>query len=92
MLAPGDKVREDLRLPALGGILGVGLGLSIAGLLKLGLPGLPVETPIEYVAAALAVSLIVGLTSGDCSCASGVPTAGWLALLPLLLIRRRRTV
>jgi putative ABC transport system permease protein len=55
---------EAMLLSLGGGILGVGVGLGIAGLLKLSLPGLPVETPLEYVAAALVVSLLVGLASG----------------------------
>ena len=47
-----------------GGALGVCVGLAIAWTLTLWVPGLPVVTPPEYVAAALGVSLAVGLLSG----------------------------
>lgn len=47
-----------------GGVLGLAAGLAIAGGLRLALPGLPVSTPPEYAAAAILVSLGVGLASG----------------------------
>jgi putative ABC transport system permease protein len=47
-----------------GGALGVGAGMGVATTLQLALPGLPVHTPAGYVAAALAMSLAVGLASG----------------------------
>ncbi len=47
---------------ALGVLLATGLGLS--QLLHLYVPALPVQTPVEYVLLALAVSLVVGLASG----------------------------
>ena len=55
---------EAALLSTAGGALGVGAGLGLAGLLRLVVPGMPVRTPPEYVAAALAVSLAVGLASG----------------------------
>lgn len=47
-----------------GGAIGVATGLGIAYGLTVVLPGLPVVTPPEFVAAALGVSLAVGLLSG----------------------------
>jgi putative ABC transport system permease protein len=38
--------------------------MGIAWLVRLFLPGLPVTTPPRYVAAAILVSLVVGLASG----------------------------
>jgi len=55
---------EAALLSTLGGIGGVAAGIGIARLAQLVLPGLPVETPIEYVVAAILVSLAVGLASG----------------------------
>jgi len=51
-------------LSTLGGALGVAGGIGVARLLALLVPGLPVRTPLNYVAAAIAVSLSVGLLSG----------------------------
>jgi putative ABC transport system permease protein len=55
---------EAMLLSLSGGSLGVLAGLGIARLLKWSLPGLPVETPMAYVAAALLISVAVGLASG----------------------------
>ena len=55
---------EAVALSLGGGLLGVAAGLGVAWLLGLALPGLPVQTPPEYVLAALAVSIAVGLASG----------------------------
>ncbi len=55
---------EAAVLSVAGGAVGVAAGLGIARALTLWLPGLPVATPPEYVAAALGVSLAVGLLSG----------------------------
>ncbi len=51
-------------LSTAGGALGVGAGIGTARLLQLGLPGLPVRTPVEYVLGALLLSFVVGLLSG----------------------------
>jgi len=55
---------EAAVLSSTGGLAGVATGLGIAALLRVAVPGMPVRTPPEYVAAALAVSLAVGLASG----------------------------
>jgi putative ABC transport system permease protein len=55
---------EAALLSTLGGILGLCLGIGCARLLHLYVPALPVQTPPEFVAMALAVSLFVGLASG----------------------------
>jgi putative ABC transport system permease protein len=55
---------EAMLLSLSGGLLGVLTGLGIARLLQLGIPGLPVETPLLYVVAALGISIFVGLVSG----------------------------
>ena len=47
-----------------GGVLGVAVGLGGARLLAMFVPGLPVETPHEFVVAAIVVSIVVGLSSG----------------------------
>jgi putative ABC transport system permease protein len=51
-------------LSTAGGALGVVAGIGTARLLQLGLPGLPVRTPVEYVLGALLLSFVVGLLSG----------------------------
>jgi putative ABC transport system permease protein len=51
-------------LSTAGGATGILSGLGIARLLKIALPRLPVQTPPEYIAAALALSFTVGLLSG----------------------------
>ena len=51
-------------LSLIGGAIGIGLGMAIARTIQLFVPGLPIHTPLPYVVAALAVSLVVGLASG----------------------------
>jgi len=55
---------EAAALATLGGTLGVALGLGLGGVLRLVVPGLPVETPLRFVVAGLAVSVLTGLVSG----------------------------
>jgi putative ABC transport system permease protein len=47
-----------------GGLIGLVVGLGVAGLIHAFLPGLPVRIPFEFVILAVAVSLFVGLLSG----------------------------
>ncbi len=51
-------------LATAGGAFGIAAGIGIARALKIVLPRLPVNTPIHYVLAALALSFTVGLLSG----------------------------
>lgn len=55
---------EAAALASLGGLFGVGAGLGICALLRAAIPGLPIHTPIEFLIAAVAISLLTGLLSG----------------------------
>jgi putative ABC transport system permease protein len=55
---------ESAGLALVGGIAGLLLGLGVGAALRWIVPGLPVETPLRFVAAALVTSLGVGLLSG----------------------------
>jgi putative ABC transport system permease protein len=55
---------EASLLSLAGGGLGILTGMAVAEALRLAVPRLPVYTPPEYVASAIAVSLAVGLVSG----------------------------
>ena len=55
---------ESAGVALAGGVAGLVLGFGIGALLRWLVPGLPVETPLGFVAAALATSLGVGLLSG----------------------------
>lgn len=55
---------EAAVLSLAGGVLGVATGMGIAWLLPAAVPGLPVQTRVSFVIAALIVSLAVGLLSG----------------------------
>jgi putative ABC transport system permease protein len=55
---------EAAALSTLGGLAGIVLGLGAGGLLRLAVPGLPVETPVRFVLAGLLVSVLTGLLAG----------------------------
>lgn len=55
---------EASLLAGVGGALGLGFGLGCCALLRALVPGLPIHTPLEFVVAALAVSLFTGLIAG----------------------------
>ena len=55
---------EATVLATVGGAAGLLAGIGLANLLRAAVPGLPVHTPPELAAAALAVSLLTGLASG----------------------------
>jgi putative ABC transport system permease protein len=55
---------EAVLVATAGGVAGIGAGYGIAGLARLVVPELPLTTPPSAVAAALAMSLVVGVASG----------------------------
>jgi putative ABC transport system permease protein len=55
---------EAAGLAGLGGLAGVAVGIGLGVLLRLAVPGLPVETPMRFVLAGLATSVLTGLVSG----------------------------
>jgi putative ABC transport system permease protein len=55
---------EAAALAGLGGIAGVVVGLGLGAVLRVAVPGLPVETPLRFVVAGLTVSVATGLVSG----------------------------
>ncbi len=55
---------EAAALATAGGLAGVAAGLGLAALLRVAVPGLPVETPVAFVLLAVAVSVATGLASG----------------------------
>ncbi|MDR7420720.1 MAG: ABC transporter permease [Armatimonadota bacterium] len=55
---------EGTILSGAGGLLALAAGLGLAAAVGVALPAVPVETPIAFVVAAPAVSLLVGLASG----------------------------
>lgn len=55
---------EAVVLTVIGGALGVAFGVGVALLARLLVPGLPIYTPLEYVAAALGVSALTGVIAG----------------------------
>ena len=55
---------EAAALATLGGLAGILLGLGLGAGLRLVVPGLPVETPVRFVVAGLATSVLTGLVSG----------------------------
>jgi putative ABC transport system permease protein len=55
---------ESVVLAAIGGLLGLMLGIGIAQLLHLALPDMPVHTPWSFAFAALATSAAIGLLAG----------------------------
>lgn len=60
----GLFLSESVMLAALGGMLGLLLGIGLAQLLRLALPTLPVHTPWSFAVGALAMSAIIGLLAG----------------------------
>jgi predicted lysophospholipase L1 biosynthesis ABC-type transport system permease subunit len=55
---------EAVALSALGGVLGLALGIGIAQLMRLAVPALPVHTPIAFVLLAETVAIAIGLVAG----------------------------
>ena len=55
---------EAVALATLGGIAGIAFGLGLGRLLRVVVPGLPVETPLRFVLAGLVVSFVTGVVAG----------------------------
>ncbi|MEI6804748.1 MAG: ABC transporter permease [Burkholderiales bacterium] len=55
---------EAVALSALGGAIGLVLGYGLAQLIHLGVPALPVHTPLTFVLLAEAVAIAIGLLAG----------------------------
>ena len=55
---------EAVALSALGGLLGLLLGIGLAQLIHFALPALPVHTPLSFVLLAEAVAIAIGLAAG----------------------------
>jgi putative ABC transport system permease protein len=55
---------EAVALSALGGAVGLAIGIGMAQLIRLALPGLPVHTPLTFVLLAEGVAIAIGLLAG----------------------------
>jgi len=55
---------EAIALSALGGLLGLLLGISLAQVIHLLVPALPVHTPLSFVALAESIAVFIGLLAG----------------------------
>lgn len=60
----GIFLGEAVALSAVGGVLGLALGIGLAQLIHLLLPALPVHTPFTFVFLAEAVAIAIGLVAG----------------------------
>jgi putative ABC transport system permease protein len=60
----GIFLGEAVALSALGGLMGLLLGVGIAQLAHLAIPALPVQTPLSFVFLAEAVAVVIGLAAG----------------------------
>lgn len=72
---------EATALAVAGGIAGVAFGFAVEWVLHAAVPGLPLSTPPEAVAAALAMSLLVGIAAGV------IPARRAAALAPVDALR-----
>jgi putative ABC transport system permease protein len=55
---------EAIVLSAVGGLLGLAIGIALAQAVRLALPALPVHTPLIFVVLAEVVALVIGLAAG----------------------------
>ena len=55
---------EAVALSALGGVIGLLLGIGLAQLIRLAVPALPVHTPLTFVLLAESIAIAIGLLAG----------------------------
>lgn len=55
---------ETVTLSALGGIIGLALGMGLAQLIHVAVPALPVHTPLTFVVLAEGIAVVIGLLAG----------------------------
>jgi len=55
---------EAVALSALGGLVGLILGIGLAQLIRLAVPALPVHTPLSFVLLAEGLAILIGLLAG----------------------------
>ena len=55
---------EAVALSALGGLLGLALGIGLAQVLHIVLPALPVHTPLNFILLAEGLAILIGLAAG----------------------------
>jgi putative ABC transport system permease protein len=55
---------EAVVLSAAGGVLGLAIGIGLAQLIRLALPGLPVSTPVTFAVLAELAAVLIGLVAG----------------------------
>jgi putative ABC transport system permease protein len=60
----GLFLSESIMLAALGGILGLLLGIGLAQLIRFAIPTFPVHTPWSFAVGTLAMSAMIGLLAG----------------------------
>lgn len=60
----GLFLAEAIVLAALGGLAGLALGAGCVGILRVGVPDLPVHTPWEFVVLAESIAIAIGLIAG----------------------------
>ncbi len=60
----GCSSAKPWRWPAIGGLIGLALGIGLAQLIGLFVPALPVHTPLSFVLLAEALAVAIGLAAG----------------------------
>ncbi len=55
---------EAITLAAVGGLLGLTLGITLAQVLHLALPMLPIHTPLKFILLAEGIAIVIGLLAG----------------------------
>jgi putative ABC transport system permease protein len=55
---------EAVALAAIGGLMGLVLGIGLAQLIRLAVPALPVHTPLSFAVLAEVLAMAIGLAAG----------------------------